>query len=400
MAYDGPQVTAPREFSPGDVSTTSSVAIDGGRIVTPSGTIEGGTVVLDGDRIDRVRPGPAPRAETVIDAHDRVVMPGIIDVHGDDFEHQLVPRAGASIDPRTAFVAADRLNLTHGITTKLHAVAFEEEGTGHRSRQAAHRLVRSLLGMSGLVGTNLIHARFERHALDIELAEQVLTQDAVVLASLMHHVPGEGEYADADDFMERYIGDADMPCERAEAIGEARTNTSSEWAGPARQLVQSAHDHGVPVASHDEANADGVERAAAHGVDICEFPLTREAIGRAADLGLHTVMGAPNLVRGESLFENLDADTAVAEDVLDMLCADYHPPSLLQAAFVETGEPLHRRLARMTVTPAEVLGLRDRGRLTAGARADLVIVDPDPIPRVTDVIVGGRSVLDQTDDRP
>jgi alpha-D-ribose 1-methylphosphonate 5-triphosphate diphosphatase len=105
-------------------------------------------------------------------------------------------------------------------------------------------------------------------------------------------------------------------------------------------------------------------------------------------------MGAPNLVQNGSLFGNLDTMSAIDSDVVDILCVDYHPPSLLAAAFVDTSEPLHQRINRVTKNPAEPVGLSDRGRIERGARADVLIVDPDPIPTVDTVFVEGRPIFD------
>lgn len=43
-------------------------------------------------------------------------------------------------------------------------------------------------------------------------------------------------------------------------------------------------------------------------------------------------MGAPNFVRGELHCEILSAREAFAEGLVDMLCSDYHFPSLLGIA--------------------------------------------------------------------
>jgi N-acyl-D-amino-acid deacylase len=70
--------------------------------------------------------------------------------------------------------------------------------------------------------------------------------------------------------------------------------------------------------------------------------------------------------------------------------------------------PVQDAVARLTSRPAARLGLRDRGAIRAGLRADLVLVDPDrfidtatyddPIrypEGVVRVMVGGRTVWDQ-----
>ncbi|WP_235271305.1 amidohydrolase family protein [Halorubrum saccharovorum] len=104
-------------------------------------------------------------------------------------------------------------------------------------------------------------------------------------------------------------------------------------------------------------------------------------------------MGAPNLVRGGSLWDNLGARDAIDDGLVDVLCADYHPPSLLAAPFVDTGEPLSTRVNRVTRNPAEAAGLDDRGRIEPGARADLIVVDPNGTPTVDRAFVAGTEAI-------
>jgi alpha-D-ribose 1-methylphosphonate 5-triphosphate diphosphatase len=102
------------------------------------------------------------------------------------------------------------------------------------------------------------------------------------------------------------------------------------------------------------------------------------------------------MTRGRSLYGNLSAKRAARADVLDVLCADYHPPSLLSAAFVDTGESLSERVARVTRNPADAVGLTDRGRIEKGARADLLVVDPEPVPTVECVLLEGSKPFQTT----
>lgn len=387
MAFHGLDATAMRPRL-GDPMQESITAIEGGRVVTPTGTIEGGTILIQGDRIESVRPEGAPLADQVVDATDRIVVPGIIDIHGDDIEHQLRPRPEAAIDRQTAAFATDRLNIAHGITTKAHAIAFDEADGSHRSPGFASKLVQTLAEMENLFGTNLVHARFEASHFDPAMASEIIGRDNVVLASLMHHTPGEGQYESSHDFLRRYGGDGDLQ-DDIEKIVESRSLDSGTWEDVARELKRTCQRQDIPLASHDDVSPRAVEHAAGCGFEICEFPLTKDAAIRANELGQSVVMGAPNLVRGESLFDNLSTRSAIEHGVLDVLCADYHPPSLLQSMFIETGDPIHERVARVTERPARLLGLGDRGRIAAGARADLVVIDPEPMPRPAQVIVGG-----------
>ena len=55
-----------------------------------------------------------------------------------------------------------------------------------------------------------------------------------------------------------------------------------------------------------------------------------------------------------------------------------------------TGCPLHEAVATVTATPARLLGLSEKGALTAGYDADLTLLTPDL--HVAGTIVAGRVV--------
>ena len=57
------------------------------------------------------------------------------------------------------------------------------------------------------------------------------------------------------------------------------------------------------------------------------------------------------------------------------------------------GLPLAEAAWRLSTLPADWLGLTDIGRLTPGARADLVVADEQLLP--TRVVIGGRDVHDE-----
>src|SRR5262249_57807742 len=74
------------------------------------------------------------------------------------------------------------------------------------------------------------------------------------------------------------------------------------------------------------------------------------------------------------------ADLAQA-GVLDVLSSDYMPASLLMAALrlptVAPGIDLAAAVRTVSKTPAEAVGLADRGAIAVGKRADLI---PGPVP--------------------
>ena len=374
---------------------TQFTEIRNGRIVTPSRVIEGGRVVVAGERVVRIdRDAPSStRSDTVIDADGRVVMPGLVDLHGDDIEEQFAPRSGAETDPATALATTDRMNVLHGVTTKFHALAFEESPEDGRNLENAARLARAVERGTEALGDNRVHARCELADESADAVAALIEEVDVDLVSVMHHAPGGGQY-DAESFERHYVEDRNWPAEAARSAAEERSGMDD--ASRDRRIARVrdlARRVGAPLASHDDECRGDVETMAAHGAAISEYPLTLDAARRAKSLGLATVMGAPNLVRGGSLWDNLSARDAIEAGVLDALCSDYHPASLLSAPFVDTGESLSTRVNRVTRNPADVAGLPDCGRIEVGARADVVVVDPSPTPTVERVFVAGTEAI-------
>lgn len=373
-------------------TSEGSVAVVSGRVVTPERVIEGG-VRIEGDRIIDVGSVDGD-ADTVIEADDRFVIPGLIDLHGDDIERHLHPRSGVWMALPMALASADRANISAGITTKFHAISFERDDEADRSPELAATLTDAIVGADDLLADHRLHARCEvtqKQCVDAVL--DVAENGDPDLVSVMSHIPGKGQFQDVEAFKQYYENAKDHTVAEAEEMIEQRTDVSM---GTLRErvdrVVEAAHDAGAVTASHDDEDPAEVERLADSGVDITEYPITLETAERAADVGMTTAMGAPNLVRGESQWGNLSTADAIDAGVVDALVADYHPPSLLAAAFTDTGEPLPKRVRRVTANPADAVGINDRGRIEAGARADLLLVDRDPTPTVARALVAGRPV--------
>ncbi len=147
---------------------------------------------------------------------------------------------------------------------------------------------------------------------------------------------------------------------------------------------------GVRFGSHDDSTAEMRRDWRGLGVTVSEFPETREAAEAARAGGDAVVLGAPNVVRGGSHTGNASAAELVEAGLCDALASDYHYPAPRQAA-LKLAESLgmERAWALVSEEPARVLGLGDRGRIEAGLRADLVVLNPET-GRLGATIAGGR----------
>ncbi|WP_336023570.1 alpha-D-ribose 1-methylphosphonate 5-triphosphate diphosphatase [Halobellus salinisoli] len=374
---------------------TRPIELKNGRVVTPTRTIEGGRVVVANGQITHVGE-TTPRSMAgvrSIDVDGQLVLPGLVDLHGDDIESHLYPRSDAPVDAQTALASADRTNLFNGVTTKFHAVAFEDAPDDARSLDDAAAIAREIDSASYTIADNRFHARCELVERSVEAVERLASDVSVDLLSVMHHAPEEGQF-DREQFEQHYGENRGWSADTvARAATERRSFSQSERDDLVERMATLADRLGVPLASHDDESAATVDRMAACGVSISEYPLTLAAARRAANRGIGIAMGAPNLVRGGSLWDNLSAREAIDEGLVDVLCADYHPPSLLAAALTDTGEPLYERVNRVTRNPADAVGLDNRGRLETGARADVIVVDPASPPTVSRALVAGSETF-------
>lgn len=179
--------------------------ISGGTIVTPNTEVETGTVVFSDGKIVSVEAGSHDSPD--VDAAGKYVLPGLVDLHGDDIERHLFPRAGERVDTAVALDRCDIANVSAGITTKYHAIAFEDVPDDNRSIELARRLAEHIRDFSRETGArvdNRLHIRCE---LTNEAAVEAVSEEIQSggdLVSLVSHVPGTGQFAGESTLASRY----------------------------------------------------------------------------------------------------------------------------------------------------------------------------------------------------
>jgi alpha-D-ribose 1-methylphosphonate 5-triphosphate diphosphatase len=149
-----------------------------------------------------------------------------------------------------------------------------------------------------------------------------------------------------------------------------------------KRLALVCRDYVVAMASHDEEKRSVRRWYHNLGCSICEFPVFEPVAAMAVELGDEVVAGAPNVLKGGSLYGRLSSRELVKQGLCTILASDYYYPAQLQAAFMlsELGiGGLGDMWNLISLNPARALGLHDRGLIQKGMRADLVAVD-DTLP--------------------
>ncbi len=359
-----------------------------------------GTLRVQGGRITELGHGNT----SVLGATDLDgdwLMPGLVEVHTDNLERHVMPRPKVSFPMQGAVQAHDAEIAAAGITTVLDAIGVGDPyGDGFRAHdQSALLDVLDRLEAAGVLrADHHIHVRCELPAANARaLFEPFAHHRRLRLISLMDHTPGQRQWTDVAHARTYYTGKKGWSDARFDEELRLAPQRQAEHAQPNRAwFADFARSHGVALATHDDTTAAHVDEAHALGAGMSEFPTTLVAARRARELGLSTVAGAPNVVRGGSHSGNVAATDLARAGLLDALSSDYVPSSLLQAAWLLTrdaGFSLPEAMAVVTRHPARACGLADRGELAIGLRADLVRVrEVGDLPGVRSVLVGGRRV--------
>ena len=143
----------------------------------------------------------------------------------------------------------------------------------------------------------------------------------------MDHTPGQRQFRDLEKYFIYYSGKSGRAVSELGVIAEERKRVGTVRANENRpRIVEIARSRGIALASHDDTTLEEVELAHNDGVAIAEFPTTIEAARASRAVGMSTVMGAPNVVRGGSHSGNASARELAEAGELDILSSDYVRP--------------------------------------------------------------------------
>jgi alpha-D-ribose 1-methylphosphonate 5-triphosphate diphosphatase len=361
--------------------------------------LTGGRALVEG----RVQPADVALAEGRIvpgavgarrfDASDLLVLPGIVDIHGDAHERQVQPRPGIGFPAGLAMRDTAAQLLSAGITTAFLGVTLSWE-PGLRGVEAWRSTLAAVEAARPGAGCDLrVHCRFEADNLDA--LEEVLDDIAagrVDLLAYNDHTPAIVKRLDNPQKLAGYASRAGVPTDAYVALAERAWARRPEVPAARARLSDAARAAGIPMLSHDDASPEMRAAFRALGAAICEFPMSEAVAEDARAHAEHVVMGAPNVVRGGSHMGWSAAAPLAERGLVTVLASDYYYPAMLEAAFVMEARgalDLAAAWALVSANPAAAAGLADRGRIAPGLRGDLVVVQAESRAPVA-TFAGGR----------
>jgi len=332
-------------------------AVTNVRVFDGRGLRPPGTVLIEGDRIGEGPAGTGPSGAEVIDGAGGVLLPGLIDSHVHVRDQDMLRRL-----------------CGFGVTTVLDMA---------NGSPALVDSLRTVPGLTALLsaGTPAI-APGSLHASFPVIGERGLVKD-----------PGQAEQfvsdraAEGSDYIKIIVGSPGADHDQATVDA----------------LVGAAHKHGKQAVAHASSCA-AVAKAQQAGVDV----LTHVPLDQALDQAAAAQMAAagriliPTLTMMETLVALLGRPGDDYTAARDSVGAAYRAGVPILAgtdanadspAAVSYGDSLHHELELLvgaglspadalraaTDLPARYFGLDDRGVIEPGRRADLVLIDGDPL---------------------
>lgn len=364
------------------MTNPSEFVLRNARIVLADRVIDHGWIAVANGRIAEIGEGGAPAGGS--DVGGDLVMPGLIELHTDHLEAHYTPRPKVQWNPVAAVVSYDGQLASCGITTVLDSLrVWREEGAEEVDGQAGvlAEAISTARDANLLRAEHFLHLRCEIPMPNVVAeAKELIDRPDIRLMSLMDHTPGQRQFRDEEKLRDYYRGKgAGMTDAELDVMFARRLYCKENYADAnMRAIVALAHQHNIPLASHDDTTEENVVDAIRDKVAVAEFPTTIEAARGLHQAGIDILMGAPNVVRGGSHSGNIAAVDLAREGLLDILSSDYIPSSLLMAALqLPMRAPaidLASAVRTVTKAPAEAVGLADRGEIAVGKRADLIRV--------------------------
>ncbi|WP_299618308.1 alpha-D-ribose 1-methylphosphonate 5-triphosphate diphosphatase [uncultured Tateyamaria sp.] len=391
------------------------ITFQGAQVYLPDEIAET-TVTMSGDTIVEIG---GPQQGEIIDARGLILAPALIDVHGDAFERQMMPRPGVFFPTDTAVIDTDRQLAANGIATAYHAVTLGWE-PGLRDVDRGRALIQAMRDLAPrLTVENRIQLRWETFAFEAleviawalagALLPSLAFNDHTSMTMRAYDMPIQDRaFEQSPEFAIAALDDDRMRARTASKAHRSGMDNDAYIALLAKvwdrrssvpetmaQVARMGQDAGAPMLSHDDTRAETRNFYRDLGAAVAEFPMTMEAVNTAHANGDPIIFGAPNATRGGSHIGSLAAGDMVEAGLCDALASDYFYPAMLAAIARLNAERRADRLALWSLVstgPARAMNLSDRGDIREGQRADLVLVDwPDgAAPAIQGTWVAGR----------
>ena len=277
------------------------IVIEGAKALLPGEGMVETTVRIENGVLAEVGGTSDIKGAIRIDGRGHHLLPGVVDLHGDAFERQIMPRPGVHFPIAVALEDTDRQLVANGITTAYHAVTYSWE-PGLRSRGSVVEIIDGLrAGRDRLLCDTRLHIRQETFNLDAE--EEItgwIADGDVHLLAFNDHTPDIFGKIQKGAPLGTYLDRTGLDHDGFKAKVETVAARADEVPASIARLAEAGKKAGIPMASHDDdygRAAAVLRRARLRHRGVSDEPGDQP---RQPEMGSIAVFGAPNILRGGS----------------------------------------------------------------------------------------------------
>ncbi len=360
-------------------------------------------ILVKGNTIRKVAKGIQEKAEHTIDAHGKIVMPGIVDMH-------VHLREPGREDKETVF-SGTRAGLLGGVTSMVAMPNTQPTIDSVTSVQLLQAIIKKTAQSNVVIAGAMTRGRLGKELTDIQALKKAgvvaITDDGCSLES-------DTLFADALKKTKQHKALVICHCEdtklsRAGVVNLGVTSTILGLKGISRESEYTRVERDVMMAEKEDTPVHIAHVSCKESVDIIAaakkkgVPITAETAPHYFSLDETALMDYnTNMKINPPLRQKSDVDAikqGLRDGIIDVIASDHAPhtenekdiefdraafgtiglETLLAVAITELIQPglldWLSLVKTLTLNPAKIVGL-DRGTIQKGSVADMVIVDP------------------------
>jgi len=382
-----------------------SLLIKGGKLINPAtGVADCLDILVKGDKIVEIGQDLVVDKDTeIIDAKDKIVVPGLIDMHvhlrEPGFEDKEDIASGTRSAAQGGFTSVACMPNTNPVIDNQTVVEFIKAKAAREGVVNVYPIGSITKGLAGKEITEVAYLYKSgivalsddgKPVMNSEVMRRALEYSKMFGLPIICHCEDQDLAADGvmnESYMSTVLGLKGIPS-AAESVMVARDIILAEMVGAPIHIAHVSTKESVELIRRAKANGIKVTAEAAPH----HFTLTEEAV---TSFDTSTKVNPP--LRGQADLEAIKE--GLKDGTIDVIATDHAPHTKEQKAVeynyapfgmvgLETALPLvltqlvkpgvlslEDAIAKLTANPAKILGLTDKGSLEPGKDADITIID-------------------------
>lgn len=314
----------------------------------------------------------------IIDGKNKLLLPGIIDLHNDEIEKVIAPkRENFFCD----FDVIDKLMVgyyNNGITTVFLALSYSSE-PGVRNLDNTYKIMEKIceykkrFRFASSIGVNL---RIELSADWSNLIRFIENyKNEIGIITFCDHSPNNHQNWSTNKYY-RYISSRTKMTKKEFEILVSKINLNrNDNVLYLDSLLTKIKEYDIKIGFHDVDRFSKLIKK----IDFGEFPTNLQTIKLLHNFCKPVVLGSPNIRNGKSINNNVSAHKICKMNLCDILSSDYDKNSILKSILIlepQFKAEFYNYYKLVSENPANLLELK-KGKIQDGYDADFILIDMD-----------------------